>query len=70
MEAVLAASALAIASAVAWADWEMSCCGIGVGSEAMSQVLGCQVLIMVRMGEFEERGVIQKLLYLRNRQSN
>ena len=51
MDAVLAVSALAIASAVAWADWEMSCCGVGVGSEAMSQVLGCQVLIMVRVGE-------------------
>ena len=29
MDAVLAVSALAIASAVAWADWEMSCCGVG-----------------------------------------
>ena len=38
MDAVLAVSALAIASAVAWADWEMSCCGVGVSSEAMSQV--------------------------------
>ena len=47
MEAVLAVSALAIASAVAWADWVISCCGIG--SEAMSQVLGDQVLIMVRL---------------------
>ena len=37
MEAVLAVSALAITSAVAWGDWVMSCCGIG--SEAMSQVL-------------------------------
>ena len=36
MDAVLAVSALAMASAVAWADWVMSCCG--VGSEAMSQV--------------------------------
>ena len=36
MDAVLAVSALAIASAMAWADWEMSCCG--VGSEAMSRV--------------------------------
>ena len=45
----LAVSALAIASAVAWADWVISCCGIG--SEAMSQVLGGQVLIMVRLGE-------------------
>ena len=38
MDAVLAVSALAIGSAVAWADWEMSCCSVGVGSEAMSQV--------------------------------
>ena len=36
MDAVLAVSTLAIVSVVAWADWEMSCCG--VGSEAMSQV--------------------------------
>ena len=56
IDAVLAVSALAIASAVAWADWVMSCCGIGVGSEAMSQVLGGQVLIMVRM-ENSRRGV-------------
>ena len=41
IDAVLAVSALAIASAVAWADWVMSCCGIGVGSEAMSQVQVC-----------------------------
>ena len=51
MEAVLAVSTLAIASAVAWADWVMSCCGVGVGSEAMSQVLSGQVLIMVRLGK-------------------
>ena len=38
MEAVLAVNTLAIASAVAWAEWVMSCCGIGAGSEAMSQV--------------------------------
>ena len=44
MDAVLAVSALAMASAVAWADWVMSCCG--VGSEAMSQML--DGLIMVR----------------------
>ena len=48
IDAILAVSTLAITSAVAWADWVMSCCGIGVGSEAMSQVLGDQVLIMVR----------------------
>ena len=56
MEAVLAVSILAIASAVAWAGWVMSCCGIGVSSEAMSQVLGGQVQIMVRLGKFR-RGV-------------
>ena len=69
IDAVLAVSALAIASAVAWADWVMSCCGIG--SEAMSQVLGGQVLIMVRMEiQGEERGMIQKWLYLGNHQSD
>ena len=40
IDAILAVNTLAIASTVAWADWVMSCCGIGVGSEAMSQVLG------------------------------
>ena len=54
MEAVLAGSTLAIVSAVAWADWVMSCCGIG--SEAMSQVLGGQVLIMVRLGKIQGEG--------------
>ena len=49
IDAVLAVNTLAIVSAVAWADWVMSCCGIGVGSEAMSQVLVDQVLIMVRL---------------------
>ena len=53
---VLPVSALAMASAVAWADWVMSCCGVGVNS-AMSQVLGGQVLIMVRIGEILRRGV-------------
>ena len=38
MDAVLTVSTLAIASAEAWADWEMSCCGVSVSSEAMSQV--------------------------------
>ena len=38
IDAVLAVSILAIASAVAWAYWEMSCCGVGIDSEAMSQV--------------------------------
>ena len=38
IDAVLAVNTLAMASAVAWEDWEMSCCGVGVGSEAMSQV--------------------------------
>ena len=60
IDAVLAVSALAIASAVAWADWEMSCCGVGVNS-AMSQVLGGQVLIMVRIGEILWRGYDTKM---------
>ena len=60
IDAVLAVSALAIASAVAWADWEMSCCGVGVDS-AMSQVLGGQVLIMVRIGENLRRGYDTKM---------
>ena len=47
MDAILAVSALAMVSAVAWADWVISCCG--VSSEAMSQVLGG--LIMVRLGK-------------------
>ena len=37
MDVVLAVSALEMASAVAWADWVISCCG--VGSEAMSQMV-------------------------------
>ena len=36
-----------MASTVAWADWVMSCCGVGF--EAMSQMLGG--LIMVRLGK-------------------
>ena len=59
IDAVLAVSALAIASAVAWADWVMSCCG--VGSEAMSQVLGGQVLIMVRLEEIQGEGYDTKM---------
>ena len=47
MDAILAVSALAMALAVAWADWVMSCCG--VGSEAMSQMP--DGLIMVRLGK-------------------
>ena len=66
MDAILAVNALVKASAVAWADWVMSCCG--VGSEVMSQVLDGQVLIMVRLGR--TRGRIQKCLYLRNCQSD
>ena len=50
MEAVLAVSALAMALAVAWADWVISCCG--VSSEAMSQML--DGLIMVRLGKTGE----------------
>ena len=60
MDAILAISALTMASAVAWADWVISCCG--VSSEAMSQVLNG--LIMVRLGK--TGGRIQKCLYLRN----
>ena len=59
IDAVLAVSALAIASAVDWADWVMSCCGIG--SEAMSQVLGGQVLIMVRLEEIQGEGYDTKM---------
>ena len=36
---------------VAWADWVISCCG--VGCEAMSLLLDGQVLIMVRLGKTE-----------------
>ena len=54
MDAILAVSALAMASAVAWADWVISCCG--VSSEAMFQMLGG--LIMVRLGK--TGGRIQK----------
>ena len=53
MDAVLAVSALVMVSAVAWADWVIRCCG--VGSEVMSQVLDC--LIMVRLGKPEREGV-------------
>ena len=64
MDATLAVSVLVLASAVAWADWVMSCCG--VGSEAMSQ----DSLIMVRLGKPEGGGMIQKWLYLRNHWSD
>ena len=47
IDVVLAVSTLVMVSAVARADWVMSCCG--VGSEAMSQVLDGQVLIMIRL---------------------
>ena len=50
MDAILAVSTLAMASAVALADWVMSCCG--VGSEAMSQTL--DDLIMVISGKWGE----------------
>ena len=43
MDAVLAVSALAMASAVAWADWVMSCCG--VGSEAIFLLLDGQIMV-------------------------
>ena len=65
MDAILAVSTLSMALAVAWADWVISCCG--VGSEAMSQVL--DGLIMVRLGS-QVGGRIQKCLYLRNHQSD
>ena len=61
MDAILAVSALVMASAVAWVDWVISCCG--VCSDAMSQVL--DGLIMVRLGK-KTGGRIQKCLYLRN----
>ena len=61
---LLAVSTLAMASAVAWADWVISCCG--VISEAMSQVL--DGLIMVRLEKTVGR--IQKCLYLGNHWSN
>ena len=64
MDAVLAVNALTMASAVAWADWVISCCG--VSSEAMSQVL--DGLIMVRLGR--TGGRIQKCLYLGNHWSD
>ena len=66
MDAVLAVSALVMASVVAWADWVISCCE--VGSEAMSQVLDC--LIMVRLGITRRGGRIQKWLCLGNRHSD
>ena len=50
MDAFLAVSTLTMASAVAWADWVMHC--YGIGSEAMSQVLGG--LIMVKLGKTGE----------------
>ena len=59
-DTILAVSALAMASAVAWVDWVMSCCGVGVNS-AMSQVLGGQVLIMVRIGKILRRGYDTKM---------
>ena len=37
MDAILAVSTLVMVSAVAWADWVISYCG--VGSEAMSLVV-------------------------------
>ena len=43
MDAVLAVSVLAMASAVAWGDWVISCCG--VSSEAMFQILDGQIMV-------------------------
>ena len=54
MDAVLAVSALAMASAVAWADWVMSCCG--VSSVAMSQIPGPHLSQMVRNDEIRKMG--------------
>ena len=64
MDVVLAVNALAMALAVAWAYWVISCCG--VGSEAMSEVL--DGLIMIRLGK--TGGRTQKCLYLKNHWSN
>ena len=50
MDAALAVSVLAMASAVVWADWVISCCR--VDSEAMFQILNGQ--IMVRSAKQEE----------------
>ena len=43
LDAVLAVSVLAMASAVAWADWVISC--YGVSSEAMFQILDGQIMV-------------------------
>ena len=55
MDAILAVSTLAMASAVAWADWVISCCG--VSSEGMFQMLDS--VIMVRLGKPERGGRIK-----------
>ena len=56
MDVVLAVSVLAMVSAVAWADWVMSCCG--VGSVAMSQILDGQIIVR----SAKQRGRIQNWL--------
>ena len=43
MDAVLSVSVLAMVSAVAWADWVMSCCV--VGCVAMSWILDGQLMV-------------------------
>ena len=48
MDAVLAVSVLAMASAVAWADWVMSCCG--VSSVAMSQIRDDRIMVRKTWG--------------------
>ena len=66
MDVVQAVSALAMVSAVAWADWVMSCCG--VGSAAMSQIMGPH-LSPVLDGQIRKTGArTQKCQYLRNHQ--
>ena len=51
MDAILAVSALVMASVVAWADWVMSCCG--VSSEAMFQMLDGPIMarLVQKQGE-------------------
>ena len=59
IDAVLAVSTLAMASAVAWADWEMSCCG--VGSEAHVSGAGWSGADNGQIGKNIRRGVLTKM---------
>ena len=61
MDAVLAVSMLAMVSAVAWADWVISSCGVSF--EAMFQILDGQI-------RKDKVGRTQKWLYLGNCQSD